>query len=211
MTMLFGASESAPLEIRREGGATRLRGRFPYSRMATLSDGGRNGRPRKEVFAPRAFAFRVEDPAADIHLLAGHDYNRPLASKATGSLRLADADDALTFDADITPQIAETSYGADILAGIAAGIAIGLSPGFRIPPKRAVPLYEAEEIIDEPHDPEMGQHNAVIRKIKQALLFELSIVTVAAYDLAQVEMRSWDVPFAPFPAPAFIFKRWRPH
>jgi len=189
--ILFGASESG-LELRRAAdGSTRLSGRFPYGKVAVLSDGGRNGRPRKEQFGPRAFGYRVEIPTEEIHLLVGHDFGKPLASRGAGTLLLTDSDDALTFQATIAPAIAETSHGRDALAMIGAGLAVGLSPGFRMPPARAVPPEQAERIEEEPVRPERGEHGAIIRTILAALLYELSIVTRPAYDEAQVEARNW--------------------
>jgi HK97 family phage prohead protease len=188
--MLFGGLDCGGLELRRAvDGSHRLRGRFPYGKPAVLSDGGRTGRPRKEVIASRAFAYRVEDPKEEIHLLVGHSYDKPLASKGTGTLSFKDADDALTFDATITREISQTSYGTDILSLLFAGLAIGLSPGFRIPPERAV--RHAEAVTEEPHDPSRGMFGALIRTIFAALLYELSIVTRPAYDQAQVEARNW--------------------
>mgnify|MGYP001793328926 FL=1 len=75
---------------------------------------------------------------------------------------------------------------------MAAGLIVGISPGFRLPPKRAV--AQPEKVEDEGFDPENGAHNAIIRTVMQALLYELSIVTRPAYPEAQVEARSWDVP-----------------
>jgi HK97 family phage prohead protease len=204
--MLHGAS-TGKLEVRRgSDGATRLIGTFPYNLIAVLSDGGRTGRPQKETILSRAFSYRVDDPAEDIFLLVGHDFGEPLASKATGTLKLRDAADALTFEAIISRSIADTSYAKDILAAIGAGLAVGLSPGFRIPPKRAVP--NAEEVVQEPTDPAAGNHGAIIRKIREALLYELSIVTTAAYKEAQVEMRSWDITTRAFGkrTPAFMWR-----
>ncbi|HWM47084.1 MAG TPA: HK97 family phage prohead protease [Xanthobacteraceae bacterium] len=167
-------------------GRRRLRGRFPYRKRATLSDGGRNGgRPQKEEFAPRAFGYRVDKPGEEIHLLVGHSYDKPLASKLNGSLSLVDSDEALTFEAEIAEAIAETSYGADILKQIDSGLAVGISPGFRIPPPRAV--AKAEVFTDEGHDPARGMYNARIRTILAALLYELSIVVVPAYKESKVE------------------------
>jgi HK97 family phage prohead protease len=175
------------LELRAGGGrGRRLRGRFPYGSRAVLSDGGRTGRPKKEVFASRAFAFRVEDPKAEVHLLIGHDYDRPLASKLTGGLVLRDGDDALVFDATISPEIESTSYWKDFFAGFSAGLIVGLSPGFRIPPPAAVPPDKAEVVEDE--DPAEGR--AIIRTILQALLFEISLVTAPAYPETEVEARN---------------------
>lgn len=185
--MLWGG-HGGGLELRqRASGAVALHGRFPYGKAAVLSDGGRTGRPRKEVIAPRAFAYRVDRPDEDIHLLVGHSYDRPLASRGAGSLVLRDGAEALTFEAEVSPEMQEVSYVRDFLAGFSAGLIMGLSPGFRIPPERAVP--NAEEVTEE--DPSEGM--ALIRTIFAALLYELSVVTRPAYPEAQVEARSWSV------------------
>jgi hypothetical protein len=187
--MLYGAFlEPATLELRKDtGGGRRLTGRFPYNKTATLSDGGRTGKPRKERFAPRAFAYRVNQPNEDIHILLAHDYSKPLASKGTTTLSLFDRDDALTFDAAIQPAIAETQYAKDMFALIESGMVVGLSPGFRIPPERAV--EDAVEETEEDYEPELGNFGAIIRTVKQALLYELSVVTRPAYVEAYVELR----------------------
>jgi HK97 family phage prohead protease len=187
--MLTGFADGG-LELRkRASGALALQGRFPYGKRAVLSDGGRTGRPKKEVIAPRAFAYRVDNPEEDIHFLVGHSFDKPLASRSAGTLDLVDSDDALTFTATITEEMQEVSYVKDILAGIAAGLTLGISPGFRLPPKRAVP--EPEKIEDEGMDPENGAHNAIIRTVLAALLYEISVVTRPAYPEAQVEARNW--------------------
>lgn len=170
------------LEIRkRNDGARVVRGRFPYNKRAVLTDGGNKGRPVKETFKPGAFTFRLADPLADIHLLFGHDYDKPLASKLTHTLTFRDTMVALFFEAIILPKVMETSYAKDVLALVGAGLVVGLSPGFRIPPKRTVP--NAETITDE--DPSEGR--AIIRTINEALLYELSIVTAPAYHDSLVE------------------------
>lgn len=193
------------LELRRAaGGAAQLAGRFPYGSTAVLSDGGRRGRPRKERFAPRAFGYRVERAEERIDLLVGHDFGRPLASRATGTLDLQDGDDALTFTATILPEIAETTHGRDALALLSSGLAVGISPGFRIPPERAV--AEAETVEEEPDDgPGSERRGALIRTVHHALLYELSIVTRPAYEDATVEAR------AAFAGPSrHPLSRWRP-
>lgn len=212
--MLWGGAGGG-LELRRDDdGGARLAGRFPYGRPAVLSDGGRTGRPRKEVIASHAFGFRVNRPDEDIHLLVGHDYDHPLASKLTGTLSLRDTAEALLFDARVTPAIAATTHGRDALALIAAGLAVGISPGFRIPPERAVP--DAEEIDQEADDGTLdaqGQprRGAIIRTIKAALLYELSVVTRPAYPEAQIEARAWHAPGpSQDPALALTLARWRP-
>ena len=210
MTGLLWAGADGGLELRTAAGAQQLVGRFPYGTPAVLSDGGRNGRPRKEIIAPQAFAYRVDDPEEDIHLLVGHSFDKPLASKAAGTLMLHDSAEALSFTATITPDIARTSYGADLLAGVSAGLVTGLSPGFRLPPKRAV--AEPERVEQEAYDPDRGMFGAMIRTVLAALLYELSLVVRPAYPAAQVEARSWS-PKAPcavvplYQPPAAV--RWR--
>jgi HK97 family phage prohead protease len=212
---MLWAAHAGELEIRRAGGATRLRGSFPYGKAAVLSDGGRSGRPQKETFESEAFSYRVDDDDEDIHLLVGHDYDMPLASKLTGSLVLRDTPKALLFDATIPPAVAETTHARDALALIEAGLATGISPGFRIPPQRAVP--DAESVEEEEFDPARGLFGALIRHVKQALLYELSIVTKPAYSDAQVQMRNWTlggkskliVPEAPDAGLHRTLARWR--
>lgn len=196
-----GVATGGGLELRRQNdGSVRLRGRFPYGEPAILSDGGRDGRPRKEVMAPNAFEYRVNKPDEDIHLLLGHSYDMPLASRGTGTLNLRDTAAALIFEATVTRQIAETTHGRDALAMIGAGLAVGISPGFRIPPERAVP--QAEVVEEEPDDgtlDEQGQprRGALIRTVLAALLYELSVVTRPAYPNAQIEARSWQTASLP--------------
>jgi HK97 family phage prohead protease len=170
------------LEVRRRSGGGRVvRGRFPYKKRAVLSNGGERGKPIKEEFAPGAFAFRISNPKEDIHLLFGHDYDKPLASRLTRTLSLTDTVEALVFEAVITDKVQQTSYANDVLALIGAGLAVGLSPGFRVPPKRTVP--DAETITQE--NPSEGR--AIIRTINHALLYELSVVTSPAYSETEVE------------------------
>lgn len=192
--MLWGGHRGG-LELRkRASGALALHGRFPYNKRAVLSDGGRTSRPKKEAIAPRAFSYRINTPSdhggkKDIHLLSGHDYGKPLASVRSGTLDIQDSDDAVTFVATITAEMQEVSYVKDVLAAVSSGLAIGISPGFRLPPKRAVAV--SEMIEDEGYDPENGAHNAIIRTVLAALLYELSIVTRPAYPETQIEERNW--------------------
>ena len=202
--MLHGFHEGG-LEVRRtSGGGASLSGRFPYNSRAILSDGGRTGRPRKEQFAPGAFKYSVESDA-EIHLLAGHSFDKPLASRGAGSLNLVDADDALTFKATISPELADVSYVRDALAGLAAGLIVGISPGFRIPPERTVP--DAESVEEE--DPSEG--TALIRTIRQAILFEISLVARPSYGETEIEARNWSpTPAWAAPRPISHLNRWRP-
>lgn len=202
--MILGMA-SGSLELRASADRSRrLVGRFPYNKAAVLSDGGRTGRPRKEVFAPNAFAYRVNDPKEDVHLLVGHDFGMPLASRAAGTLTLRDSAEALSFEATISEQMQEVSWVRDFLLAFAAGLIIGISPGFRIPPERAV--AKAEETVEE--DPKLG--DALIRWIFEALLFELNLVTRPAYQETSVEERALPVEPRPIPILGNTLHRWRP-
>jgi HK97 family phage prohead protease len=179
---MLWAMHSGGLEIRKRASrALLMRGKFPYGKRAVLSDGGRAGRPKKEVIAPGAFAYRINIPTEDIHLLVGHSYDRPLASRLAGTLSIEDTPAAVLIEAEITEEMQAVSYVRDFLAAMQAGLIVGLSPGFRIPPPRTVP--DAESVAEE--DPREG--TALIRTVHQALLYELSAVTVPAYKEAVIE------------------------
>jgi len=245
--MFFPADE---LEIRASaGGRYRLRGRFPYNKTAVLSDGGKTGKPQKEVFKPGAFKYSVDQfnkmlsdlannaPAAvktaqaliksrpadvqammdeahgilksqgldeaayllskesDIYILHGHDFSQPLANGATQTLALSDTPTSLNFEAEISDLIAQTSWASDLIKQIMSGLSIGLSPGFRVPPKRA--SADAETFQQEPNNPDQDQHGAIIRLLWDVILYELSVVTRPAYKAAAVsiEQRSVSGPY----------------
>jgi HK97 family phage prohead protease len=166
--MLWGAVEGGALELRQENGGFRLRGAFPYRQETELAPG------RREVFDARAFGDRI-DAGEDIHLLAGHDFERPLASRAAGNLTVTDTDAALMIEARIE---GGTSWARDFLAAHAAGLIRGLSPGFRVSP--------GGERIE-------GRGDGLLRTVTRAALFEISAVTKPAYPQAQIEARAWGV------------------
>lgn len=180
--MLYGAAIA--IEVRAEGGETRLSGRFPYGAETSLGDG------RRERFAARAFRARIE-AGENIFFLAGHDIEKPLASTEAGSLTLRDHDDALHIEARVVPS---TSWAADALASLAAGLTKGLSPGFRVVPGGEVVTRSAAGLL---------------RTVSAAELFEISLVTRAAYDQAQIAARSWHVTESGIAAPRPALARWR--
>lgn len=183
--MLWGASLGG-LELRSEGGATHLRAAFPYGAETELAPG------RREIFAARAFSDRIE-AGEDIHLLAGHDWEKPLASRAAGTLTLTDTDAALVLEARID---GGTSWSRDFLAAHASGLIRGLSPGFMVQP--------GGEKIE-------NRGVGLLRTVTRAALFELSAVTVPAYPQAQIEARSWESHQDRQPVRGAVhpFNRWR--
>ena len=170
------------LEIRRSGGARLLTGRFNYGSTATMRN---RGRVRKERFDSRAFRFAIEqEPERRIDVLVGHDFGKPIASRQSGTLKIKDGDDAVTFEAKLPDD--PPSWVIDAERAIAAGLMTGLSPGFIVPPKDVVP--GAEAIMPEPGNPGVG-----IRVIRAAVLREFSIVTSPAYEDAAVDLRADDL------------------
>ena len=135
------------------------------------------------MFLQRAFAFAVEDEAREIHLLSGHSFDRPLASKRRGTLRLKDRDDGLRFEADLPEEAEQPSWMRDTVLALQGGLVGGINPGFSIPPVSAVP--DAVELIAEPGNP-----GVQIRVIRQAVLYEMSLVTRPAYPATEVDLRA---------------------
>jgi HK97 family phage prohead protease len=172
--MLWGAHVGS-LELRTEGGETRLRATFPYGRETVLAERMGMGRERREMIAARAFADRIER-GEDVHFLSGHDFNKPLASRSAGTLTLTETDEALTVEATISADMGQVSYVRDFLSAHAAGLVRGLSPGFRVRP--------GGETVEE-------RGRAILRTIKAADLIEISAVTKPAYPQAQIEARNW--------------------
>jgi len=165
------------LRARRRDGSRRLKGKFPYKKRAVLDAGGDGRRPKKEEFAPKAFSFAVEkEPEREIHLLSGHSFDKPLASRKAGTLVLKDTPEALEFEAVLTKPVLSTSWGKDFVASYDAGLIGGVSPGFRVAPRHVVPTPPETTAEENP-----AEGNALIRTIHHAVLFELSMVTRPAY------------------------------
>jgi HK97 family phage prohead protease len=184
-TALLWGGIGGGLELRAaDDGGARLSGRFPYNSATEL------GPKRRESIAGRAFRSRIE-AGEEIHLLLGHDFNRPLASTRAGSLRLEDRDDALVFQATISQEMAGSTTGRDALAMIRGRLATGISPGF------VVTRDEVREAAD-----------GLLRVVRSAELHELSVVARPAYQHAQVEARCWSLAEASAPRVAH-FRRWR--
>ncbi|TIV53463.1 MAG: HK97 family phage prohead protease, partial [Mesorhizobium sp.] len=153
---------------------------------STLGDG------RRERFAARAFRSRI-DAGENVFLLAGHDPEKPLASTEAGSLTLRDGEDALHIEARVA---ATTTWANDALAALAAGLTKGISPGFRV--------RSGGDVVTRSAD-------GLLRTVNAADLFEVSLVTLPAYDQAQIAARSWALAAAEADDAGMrrAFNRWR--
>lgn len=171
---------ASDLEVRQQGKRPVIAGRFPYNEWAVLSD---RGTVRKEEILPGAFDFTLSDPLAEVNLLFGHSFDRPLASRRSGTLELQDTERFLEFFATIPEGAERATHVTDALAMIGSGLATGISPGFRVPPKDVVP--DAEKLV-----PEQGNPGVMIRQLAKLVLYELSIVTRPAYPGTGAELRA---------------------
>ena len=157
----------ADYEVRQVGISVRIAGRFEYNQDAIISN---RGNERKERISPGAFDFAI-DEGREVNLLAGHDFNRPMATTRNGSLLIRSTREALEFLAALPKVESQPTYMRDTLEQIRAGLTGGISPGFT-----TAGIPGATESMPEPGNP-----NVSIRVIRAALLYELSIVTRPAY------------------------------
>ncbi|MBN8630718.1 MAG: HK97 family phage prohead protease [Rhodobacterales bacterium] len=178
------------LEVRQQNSRPIIAGRFLYNSLAVLSD---RGTVRKETIMPGAFSFALGDLTREINLLFGHSFDKPLASRSSGTLALKDTEDFLEFVATIPEGAERASHVVDALALIGSGLARGISPGFRVPPSDVVP--GAEKLIPEPGNP-----GVMIRQLWALILYELSIVTRPAYGDSEAELRAFAAQ-TPVPCP----------
>ena len=198
------------LELRQSG--RRLAGRFPYSqksadRMATVMD---RGRVRKERIAPDAFGWQIREfeklqgelsqaigdsidearvqvlrqeiERRNIHVLAGHSYDRPMGDMLRSGARVTSTREAVEFEIELPDESNQPSYMRDTVAMVRAGLIGGISPGFRVPPRAVVPNGERLE-------PEPGNAAVQVRVVENAVLYELSIVTRPAYSETDIDVR----------------------
>ena len=203
---------------RRGGGGRSIGGRFGYSqgpgrRYATLRS---RGRRRKERIKPKAFSFSLKEfsrlksdldgmlkqgmkgaeveavqeelSRRNVHILSGHDFNKPLGSLLTGAsiVEVDDEEDPrIEFEVDLPPEERMPGYMLDLVKNIDNKMGFGVSPGFQVPPREKVPNSEYEE--EEPGNP-----SVTARVISHAVLFELSIVSRASYSETSVDVRAED-------------------
>ena len=195
------------LEIRQGGGHGILSGRMAYGLTATVSN---RGRVRKERLGPDAMGWQIHEFAKlqtemqtmlsstvdkarqlileqemerrNVHVLAGHSFDRPMGDLKHGTARITSDADSLAFEVDLPDPADMPTYMADVVKEVRTQRAGGISPGFYMPPRDVV--AGAEELIPEPGNP-----GVMIRMVHTAVMPELSIVTRPVYP-STVDMRA---------------------
>ena len=173
------------LEIRQDGRI--LTGRFPYDKLATIND---RLTTRKETFSAGAFRFSIEEAKARrarIDVLQGHSFDKPIGNTLDGQVTFEEIRNETggldaVFHVELPREGDRPQYMQDMVMALRAGLMRGVSPGFRVAPKSIV---RNAEILE----PERGNPSVKIRRINQAILYEMSIVTRAAYPDTSVEQR----------------------
>ena len=195
------------LEIRQGGGHGVLSGRMAYNQTATVAS---RGRVRKERLGPDAMGWQIKEFAKlhtemqtmlsstvdkarrlileqemerrNVHVLAGHSFDRPMGDLKHGTARITSDADSLAFEVDLPDPEDMPTYMADVVKEVRTQRAGGISPGFFMPPKDVV--AGAEELLPEPGNP-----GVMIRLVRTAVMPELSIVTRPVYP-STVDMRA---------------------
>ena len=132
---------------------------------------------------PRIEQLRQALERTNIHLLVGHDFNRPLGDLISGNLRIEDTQQGVNFEVDLPDENRQTSWSRDAITAVETGLFRGLSPGFNVPPLGVVP--NAEQDIAEPGNP-----GVTIRSVKHAVLYEMSLVARPAYSETGIDVRA---------------------
>lgn len=114
-----------------------------------------------EVIKPGAFNNSISDKEADIRALINHDWNKVIGRTKAGTLSLSEDNKGLKFELELP----DTSYARDLVASMERGDIDQCSFGF---------LVTGEE-WDYNQEP-------VLRTITDVDLFEISVVSIPAYD-----------------------------
>jgi uncharacterized protein len=120
----------------------------------------------EEVIMPGAFSRSIATNS-DIRALFNHDWNNVLGRTKSGTLRLSEDDRGLKFDVELP----NTSLAKDLVESMTRGDINQCSFGF----------FATEETWDYSVEP-------VLRTIHEVELFEISVVSIPAYDDTEVAL-----------------------
>jgi HK97 family phage prohead protease len=128
-----------------------------------------------EQIAPGAFTKTIKE--ADVRFLIDHDPSLLLARTKSGTLRLSEDLVGLAADADLAP----TTYGRDLAVLLERGDVSQMSFGFQV-----VKDDWTKEQVETNGDPV----DVEVRTIREAKLFDVSVVTFPAYEGTDATLRS---------------------
>jgi hypothetical protein len=125
----------------------------------------------KENLCPGCFtrSLQIDDDRHDVRALYGHDKTRVLGRKSAGTLEIREDEVGLK----VAIHLMDTTDGRDTLINIRSGNLDAMSFGF-LPMEK--PMYTRE-------------NNVLVRNIKHAHLFEVSVVTWPQYNDTEIQER----------------------
>jgi len=131
-----------------------------------------------EQIATGAFTKTIQE--ADVRFLIDHDPSLLLARTKSGTLRLSEDKLGLATDADL----ASTTYGRDLAILLERGDVSQMSFGFQ------VPKGKDEWTIEQVETDDGTTVDVEVRTIREAKLFDVSVVTFPAYEGTDAQLRS---------------------
>jgi hypothetical protein len=126
----------------------------------------------REKIDPAAFDSTLNDETREIMAYWGHDVNRPLGRRSTGTLRIWKDSGAVRYEIDAP----NTTWGQDAVASIERGDVKGTSFRFRVLPEG--------ERWDE------GEDGTMIRTLTNVTLEEVSPTAEPAYTASAASVRA---------------------
>src|SRR5450631_521032 len=129
-----------------------------------------------EQIAPGAFTKTIQE--ADVRFLIDHDPSLLLARTKSGTLRLSEDKLGLAADADLAP----TSYGRDLAVLLERGDVSQMSFGFQV--------VKDDWTVEQVETNDGNSVDVEVRTIREAKLFDVSVVTFPAYEGTDAQLRS---------------------
>jgi HK97 family phage prohead protease len=130
-----------------------------------------------EQVAPGTFTKTIQE--ADVRFLIDHDPSLLLARTKSGTLRrLTEDKSGLSVDADLAP----TSYGRDLAILLERGDVSQMSFGFQV--------VKDDWTVEQVETKDGNSVDVEVRTIREAKLFDVSVVTFPAYEGTDAQLRS---------------------
>jgi HK97 family phage prohead protease len=129
-----------------------------------------------EQVSPGAFTKTIQE--ADVRFLIDHDPSLLLARTKSGTLRLSEDKVGLSADADLAP----TTYGRDLAVLLERGDVSQMSFGFQV--------VKDDWTVEQVETNDGNSVDVEVRTIREAKLFDVSVVTFPAYEGTDAQLRS---------------------